>query len=80
MNYTITECDAWHPILNSYGEIKSFEIGNQNTPALFGVSFWTGLSSTILKEHIAAISTFENLNNSDIFGMILFKKFFKILK
>lgn len=67
MNYTITECDAWHPILNSYGEIKSFEIGNQNTPALFGVSFWTGLSSTILKEHIAAISTFENLNNSDIF-------------
>lgn len=67
MNYAITECDAWHPILNSDGEVESFEIGNQHTLALFGVSYWTGLSSAILKEHIASISTFENLNNSNIF-------------
>lgn len=67
MNYTLPECDAWHPILNSNGEVVSFEIGPKRTPALFGVSFWTGSSSEILKEHIISISTFRNLNNPNIF-------------
>ena len=67
MKYANPEQDAWHPIFNESGEIISFEVEKKSTPALFGVSFWTGFSAKILKEHILSINTIENLNNPDIF-------------
>lgn len=80
MNYTITEHDAWHPILNSRGEIESFDISGKQTPALFGVSYWNKSSSAILKKHIASVSTFENLNNPNIFWDDFIQKELTLLK
>lgn len=67
MKYESPESDAWHPILNEHNEIESFEIKCKDTPALFGVSVWTGRTSSILKKHIQSISTNENLSNPHVF-------------
>lgn len=67
IKYPFPEPDAWYPIVNSKGEITSFNIGTGDCPAIFGVSFWTGSSSVFLREHLRSRSTPNNFNNSELF-------------
>lgn len=52
MKYPNPEIDDWHPILNKYGNISSFEIGPQKTIAIFGISFWTHKDCSLLISHL----------------------------
>lgn len=67
MKYPNCEPDAWKPITDISGQIKSFEIGCFKSPCIFGISFWCKNDAEYLKDYIKRISTPENLLNNNKF-------------
>lgn len=80
MKYLSPETDAWKPVLDSEGRVKSFEIGNFSEPCIFGVSFWSKSDAEIFKQIITDISTPENLLNSNNFWDDYFIDFLDLIK
>ena len=39
MKYPKPEIDDWHPVLNQDGNVSTFQISQENTAAIFGISF-----------------------------------------
>ncbi len=67
IKYPNCEPDAWKPITDNTGRIKSFNIGSFTSPCIFGISFWSKNDTEYLKDYINRISTPENLMNNNKF-------------
>lgn len=67
LKYPYCESDAWKPIIDSKGRIKSFEVGCFKEPCIFGISYWSINDAEYLRDYITHISTPENLFHSNKF-------------
>lgn len=67
IRYPHPETDAWYPILNPNGTISSFQIGDANKPAIFGISFWAHEDCPQLTSHLSEKISMYNLNDPNIF-------------
>lgn len=67
MKYPNPEMDDWHPVLNQDGNITSFRIGQENTAAIFGISFWAHKDCPLLISHLKQKIAISDIRNPDIF-------------
>lgn len=67
MKYPSPEIDDWHPILNQDGNISSFQINQEKTPAIFGISFWAHKDCPLLISHLLEKASIYNIQDSNIF-------------
>lgn len=67
MKYPNPEIDDWHPILNQDGSISTFQISQENTVAIFGISFWAHKDCPLLISHLMQKAATSDIQNPDIF-------------
>lgn len=52
MKYENPEPDEWNIITDKNNRIRSFSIGTHNSPAIFGISFWSDKDCKVLINHL----------------------------
>ena len=67
MRYLHPEDDEWNIITNSNNIIADYEIGSHNSPAIFGISFWSNKDCPLLKKHLLEKIHTLDLNDPNIF-------------
>jgi CTP:phosphocholine cytidylyltransferase-like protein/N-acetylglutamate synthase-like GNAT family acetyltransferase len=67
MKYPKPEIDDWHPVLNQDGNISTFQISQENTAAIFGISFWAHKDCPLLISHLKQKAAIYDIQDPDIF-------------
>ncbi len=67
MKYPKPEIDDWHPVLNQDGNVSTFQISQENTAAIFGISFWAHKDCPLLISHLKQKAAIYDIQDPDIF-------------
>lgn len=67
MKYENPEPDEWNIITDANNRIRSFSIGTHNSPAIFGISFWSDKDCKVLRNHIEQKLKYLPVDDPNIF-------------
>lgn len=67
MQYSNPSIDDWHPILDQNKNISSFQISQEKSAAIFGISFWARKDCPFLISYLQQKSLLYDMQNPDIF-------------
>lgn len=67
MKYPKPEIDDWHPVLNQDGNVSTFQISQENTAAIFGISFWAHKDCPLLISHLKQKAAIYDIQDPGIF-------------